>query len=116
MVWPFSRKNGHVEPKDDDTSLGRLLVDNGLISRDELNEALAFKSENADYMLGQALVVLELVDKGIVDAMLLIQDARRNRGDVAEVVDFAVESSKKVERAHEDFRAKLRQMKVVEEG
>jgi len=116
MVWFFGRRrNGHSEPRSDETSLGRLLVDNGLITGEELKEALQFQDENSDYMLGQALVVRGSVDRGLVDAMLLVQKAKRSRGDVAEIVDFAAESSKKVSRAHDEFRENLRQMKMAEE-
>ena len=118
MVWFFGRRSRHGshEPKDDATSLGRLLVDNGLITSEELKEALYFQHDNGDYMLGQALVAQGSVDKGLVDAMLLVQKAKRSRGDVAEIVDFAAESSKKVSEAHDRFRDTLKRMKTVEEG
>lgn len=119
MVWFFRRRsrNGTHDPKDDETSLGRLLVDNGLITGEELKEALYFQHDNGDYMLGQALVAQGSVDKVLVDAMLLVQKAKRGRGgDVAEIVDFAAESSKKMGEAHDRFRSALERMKTVEEG
>jgi hypothetical protein len=93
-------------PAADRTSIGRLLVDNGLITDADLKRATAVQDERKardnDVKLGEILVELGVVEHHIVEAVLLVQDARR-RMDVDEVVNVVCRQSAQVIELQDHF-------------
>ena len=65
-------------PACDPTSLGCLLRDKGLVDSQQLLTALQFQVENADLLLGEALVRLGIISREILEVMLAEQNPRRN--------------------------------------
>ena len=105
-MWPWrKRENGEClvqDPMDDPTSLPRILCDLSFIDRDDVQRALEFQKSNTDMMFGAALVELDLVDQGVVDAVLYIQKAIRDKNaDVVEIMNYVNKQAEQVQRMHE---------------
>jgi len=101
--WRFWKR---VRPEHDPTSLGRILVDNGLISDEELVDALEIQKQrrkrDRDIRLGEILVEIKAVEQGIIEAVLHIQEAQRKK-DVGTVVDLVCEQSRQVIHLQDHF-------------
>ena len=84
------------EAKDDKNSLGNLLLKSGIIDEDDLKDALDFQDNNTDFLLGEALIQLEKVDRGIVEAILWKQRVERGEEEPAEVIQFARKHTQRI--------------------
>lgn len=89
----------------DCTSLGNILLKAGMISAEQLHEAVDYQDTNPDVMLGEALVKMGVVERDIVEALLMTQKARRDNGKhAAEVIAFAAQHTRRtVHKAHDDL-------------
>jgi hypothetical protein len=105
-MWPFAkRERNRVEAQRDATSLGNMLLEVGQISPEQLVDALKFQDENPDVMLGEALIRLDIVERGIVEQLLIMQQAKRGgRRQMAEVIELAAAGTRKLASAHEELR------------
>jgi len=95
----FSRKNSkrnRNKAKEDKHSLGNLLLKAGIIDVDDLRAALEFQDENTDFLLGEALIQLGKVDRGVVEALLWTQRVERGEEDPAEVIQFATQHTQRI--------------------
>ena len=109
MRWRFWRRRkaarDREHAREDGTSLGNILLRAGMITAEQLHQALEFQDDNPDVMLGEALINLGVVERGVVEALLVAQDARRGGAHSADIVSFATEHTKKrVHKAHDDLR------------
>jgi len=106
MTWPFARRErNRVEAQRDATSLGNLLLEVGQITPEQLVDALRFQDANPDIMLGEALVRLDVVERVVVDQLLIMQRAQRSgRRQMAEVIDLAAAATRKMASAHAELR------------
>ena len=68
----------------------------GIIDKDDLKDALEFQNENTDFLLGEALIQLGKVDRGIVEALLWKQRVERGEEEPAEVIQFAREHTQRI--------------------
>ncbi|HEC72012.1 MAG: hypothetical protein ACTSW7_01180 [Candidatus Thorarchaeota archaeon] len=82
--------------KEDKTSLGNLLLKSGIIEPDDLCDALEFQDENTDFMLGEALIQLGKIDRGIVEALLWTQRVERGEEEPAKVIQFATKHTQRI--------------------
>jgi len=100
----------------DPTSLGRLLLDNGLVTEEQLAMAHDLK-QNADFLIGQALIEHPDIklDKGVVEAMIVVQRTQRREIGNAEIFDFVSEQSRRNTEAHERLRSLLAAQKLAED-
>lgn len=64
-------------PACDPTSLGSLLLNSGLVSSKQLDEALHFQQDNADLLLGEALVRMGVLSREMLEAALMQQELAR---------------------------------------
>jgi hypothetical protein len=105
-MWPFAqRKRNRVRAQSDQTSLGNLLLEVGQITPEQLVDALRFQDENPDVMLGDALVRLDVVERGVVEQLLIMQRAKRSgRRQMAEVIELATATTRKLASAHVELR------------
>ena len=108
MKWPFSRD---PEPDIDPTSLGNLLLEMGLLSRPELMFALRRQHELKDHVLGRVLIEEGLLDEGVIEAILVLQKARRGKDkDLQHTIEYVREQGEKIKTGHEDLRKALRKV------
>lgn len=92
-------------PDQDPTSLGRMLVDSGALSPEDLDFALQIQAQRRDERLGHLLVELGLVDPGIVESTLVMQMAKRGNGrELRAAVDYAQLRNKDLEQQHQALR------------
>lgn len=78
------------------------MLEHGWISRSALEKAVAIKEADDNRRLGEILVGMEAVDQGIVDAVLHIQEARKER-NVGKMVDLVSKQTAKVNGIQDDF-------------
>ena len=64
-------------PMSDPTSLGRLLTEAKLVTDKQLNDALLFQRNNVDLFLGEILVRMGFLFKGVLEVALLQQELLR---------------------------------------
>lgn len=105
-MWPFRKKRtrDRERARKDNTSLGNLLLKAGMITADELRQALEFQDDNKDHMLGEALIQKGFVEKEIVEALLAIQeieDGKATPKALAKVVNLAKNRKKPLHDAHD---------------
>ena len=108
-MWPWKKTdNGEcqvLDPMDDKTSLPRILVDLGFIDEDDVNRALEFQRSNHDVMFGEALTKLDLVDHGVIEAVLYIQKAMKDKGaDVVEIMAYVNRQAEQVQDMHDSVQ------------
>lgn len=121
-MWPWRKKKDpsrdREAAKKDCASLGNLLLKAGMITPEQLQEALDFQDDNPDRMLGEALVQMGAVEKEIVEALLVAQQAKRaaSKKSVAEVVEIAKNRKKPLAAAHDGYVTAAMALKKVEEG
>ncbi len=89
-------KRNRDKAKEDSTSLGNLLLKSGMIDVDDLRDALEFQDENTDFMLGEALIQLGKIDRGIVESLLWKQRVERGEEDTVDVIQFAVKDTRRI--------------------
>ena len=65
------------DPGCDPTSLGNLLLEKGLVTPKQLSEAVHFQQNNADLLLGEALVRLGVITREVLEATLAQQEMVR---------------------------------------
>lgn len=105
MKWPFATKQEEIVPEKDPTSLGKLLVDHELISQEELEFALHRQHEAKDELLGAILVKEGLIEEGMVEAMLVIQKAKRGNGkDLKAAVEYLSVQNNLISAEHKSLR------------
>lgn len=92
----FKRKTKREKAKEDKNSLGNLLLKAGIIDVDDLREALDFQDENTDFLLGEALIQLGKVDRGIVEALLWTQRVERGEEETIDVIQFATQHTQRI--------------------
>ena len=114
-MWPFRRdRRKRKQAQRDATSLGRLLTDNNLVQPETLQKALRFQDEHPDVFLGQALIQMGVVDPGIVETMLLIQEKRRvGNGGLAEVIDFTIRRSAEVTNLQDQLCNRIASTRIL---
>jgi len=111
-MWFKKRQEEKVNPNEDPTSIGRLLLDNNLITKEELDFAIQHQKEKNDYLLGEILIESGILDKGIVEAMLVVQKAKRGNGvELNEAVEYLLTSNKLVGEKHKNFLDILNEIK-----
>lgn len=104
MTW-LGRLFGH-EPAGD--SLGKYLRERELITEAELDEARHFIDDNPDTMLGEALIKLDILDRGMVETMLAEHMVGRGtRRDLAKVIDLTEAQHHRARSSHADLRQKM---------
>lgn len=87
-----------LDPREDENSIGRLLLDSGVISPWQLSEALVLAFAR-NMMLGEALVGLGFVSESDVAISLELQKARRaktNRERSSRTLDMMASASEQV--------------------
>ena len=106
MFWPFDKKRrrNRKNAQHDYTSLGNLLIKSGMIDGIQLERALSFQDENPEVMLGEALVKLGFIDRGVIEALLVTQGAKREKLDIIDVIKFATDSTKNLVQSHGEVR------------
>lgn len=83
-----------------------MLLKSGMIEAGQLKEALDFQDQNPDVMLGEALINLGVVDRGIIEALLVAQEATRDNRHAAEIINFAARHTQEhVHQAHDRLTA-----------
>lgn len=82
--------------KEDSTSLGNLLLKTGLIEIEDLHNALEFQDDNPDIMLGEALIKLGKIDRGVIEALLWKQRVERGEENTIEIIQFATKHTQKL--------------------
>ena len=90
-----SKNDVKPDPKDDENSLGNMLLDASMISEEQLQFALKYQ-EDKQIRLGESLVELGFVEQGIVDAILVAQASKRGEYDSVEIIRFATNQTKRV--------------------
>jgi hypothetical protein len=104
----FWKKKAPPTPDQDPTSLGRLLVDSGALSPEDLDFALQVQAQRKQELLGHLLIELGLVDPAIVESTLVMQMATRGNGrELRAAVDYAQLRNKDLEQQHQTLRAML---------
>lgn len=107
MMWPFKRRRrirDRLRARKDLTSLGNLLLRMGVVDGEQLKQAIDYQDDNPDVMLGEALINMGAVDRGIVEALLVAQGAERNKSKTADVIAFATKHTQQtVHKAHDDL-------------
>lgn len=92
------RQAGNGQDKLPRHSLGELLVECGLVTEDQLDLAVRFQKQNADIMLGEALVKIGALDRDTLEVLLTKQRALRRRGD-RDVIDLARAAARRASMA-----------------
>jgi len=106
MWWPWKTKKEHRDRESAQaaaTSLGNRLLRTGMITAEQLQEALDFQDDNPDRMLGEALVQMGVVDKDTVETLIEAQKAKRTKRDGAVVIEIAKNRKGRLYDAHERF-------------
>jgi len=107
MIWPFKRRlrRDRNRARKDSTSLGNMLLRMGVVDGEQLRLAIDYQDDNPDVMLGEALINMGAVDRGIVEALLVAQNSERDHGrKTAEVIAFASRHTREtVHKAHDDL-------------
>jgi hypothetical protein len=99
-------RNGVVAARD---SLGNFLQERELITEEQLQQALDYVDKNPDMMLGEALVRLDILDRGVMETMLAEQlGSKGTREALAKVIDLTEEQHKRTRSSHEDRRQEMR--------
>jgi hypothetical protein len=97
--------NSDVAAKD---SLGTFLKEKELITEEQLQKALDFINDNPDTMLGEALVKLNILDRGIMETMLAENlVGRGTRRDLAKVIDLTEAQHRRIRSEHADRRTEM---------
>jgi len=119
MWWPWKKKKEQRDrdsAKVDGTSLGNLLLKAGMITAEQLQEALDFQDENPDHMLGEALVQMGVVDKDTVETLIEAQKAKRTKRDGALVIEIAKNRKGRLYAAHDRFVSAAMSLGKVDDG
>lgn len=119
MWWPWKTKKEKRDRESasvDGTSLGNLLLKAGMITAEQLQEALDFQDENPDHMLGEALVQMGVVDKDTVETLIETQKARRTKHDGAVVIEIAKNRKGRLYKAHDQFVSAALMLGKVDDG
>lgn len=108
MIWPFKRRwqrRDRNRARKDATSLGNMLLRMGVVDGEQLRLAIDYQDNNPDVMLGEALINMGVVDRGIVEALLVAQNSERDNGrKTAEVIAFASRHTREtVHKAYDDL-------------
>jgi len=108
-MWPFNGQKSLNEIQNDahndPDSIGNILIETGMINEDDLLAAIQFQIENPDIMLGEALIKLGSTERGIIDAVTVIQMARRSTKNATNVIRFACEQTKRISALHDSIHA-----------
>jgi len=108
-MWPFNGRNKSIEEiqsaaYDDPYSIGNMLLQTGMIEEKDLLEAIQFQRENPDVMLGEALIKLGRVERGVVDAVMVMQMAKKSSKNATNVIRFACEQTKRITALHDSIQ------------
>lgn len=104
-MWPFKKRDrNRVAAQKDITSLGNLLLKTRAITPEQLADALMYQDENPDSMLGEALIRLGHVDRGIIEAMIILQRARREGDGVQNILKLAAAETRRMVSTHQEVR------------
>lgn len=106
MMWFFGKhsRRDRGRARKDASSLGNMLLRMGVVDGEQLRLAIDYQDNNPDVMLGEALINMGAVDRGIVEALLVAQSAARNEGKTADVIAFATRHTQQtVHKAHDDL-------------
>jgi len=106
MFWPFKNegKRDKIKAQQDYTSLGNMLIRTGMITEEQLEKALRFQDENPEIMLGEALIQLKFIDRGVVEALLIAQEAKRKKSNIMDIIKFATNGTRDLAQVHGEVR------------
>jgi hypothetical protein len=68
------------DPHQDVTSIGNLLIDAGICTKEQVQKAICYQCDNPDAMLGEALVQLGSLTRDQLDVILARQEIMRSNG------------------------------------
>ena len=83
------RHNAQLAARNDATSIVHLLVDDGIISKEQLKRALAYQQFAPRTPLGKILVDNQCLTIGQLQAFLAKQQVVRAPGDTGRIADYA---------------------------
>lgn len=100
----FYRKRVKTARKDK-SSLGNILLKAGIVSEEQLKNALMFQDKNKDEMLGDVLIKLDMVSRPMIEEFLILQKTKRGtQADVIEIARYANKNMARLRRKHEESR------------
>jgi len=92
------REHAAKNPK----SLGNLLLNTKLITKEQLDKALDFQEKNKDVLLGEILIHEGVVDRDTIQKFLAIQ--KGGYEEVSELMRVAVDQTRKMAPVHDRLR------------
>lgn len=111
-MWPFKQRRKRVltplSPAQDPTSLGNLVLAEGLLTEDEFDELMdEFNDTRIESLLGRFLVTRGVITEEKLELLLIRQKAKRNGGVDASHIMEAMEIAEKAERRAKAADAKF---------
>jgi len=84
-------KRAKDDPMSDPTSLGSLLIESGRCTKDQLQAAYDYQTQNRDILIGEVLIKMGVINQSIMDEILARQKVLRKSTakNVAEYVQVA---------------------------
>jgi hypothetical protein len=104
--------NGVSKAAKDPTSLGNILVESHVVDLEDLQKAIRFQQENQDVMLGEALVRLGVLQREVLDALLLQQKIARGKEPKKAIGQLVELARKKTEETTTEMQLVCAAMEV----
>ena len=122
-----NKPNGRIEDKQDSgqcdqVSIGNILTSTGVITHEQLLEALQYQLDNQDELLGEILIKLGFISQEDYDTARMKQRVMKNgfgKREMRVCFSMAKKRSESVTKAHDDLRTAALQLVnklKVEEG